>query len=60
MLASEIKVLGTVDGEKAVTISINCLCPLSTVEEMCNALRNDLNNMGSAIDFEIYFKDTDI
>lgn len=60
MLASEIKVVGTVDCEEAVTISINHLCPLSTVEEMCNALRNALNNMGSAIDFEIHFIDTDI
>ena len=60
MLASEIKVLGTVDGAEDVTISINCLCPLSTVEDMCNALRNGLNNIGSEINFEIYFKDLDI
>lgn len=60
MLASEIKVLGTVDGAEDVTISINCLCPMRTVEEICTTLRTALNNMGSEINFEIYFKDLDI
>jgi hypothetical protein len=60
MLTTRVKVLGTVDGEKAVTMTIDCLCPLRTVEEICMALRNSLNGMGSSINFEILFTDEDI
>jgi hypothetical protein len=60
MLASQVKVLGTVDGENALTITIDCLCPLRTVEDVCTALRNGLNGMGSSINFEILFTDEDI
>ncbi len=60
MLATRVKVLGTMDGEKAVTITIDCLCPLRTVEEVCMALRNGLNDTGSSINFEVLFTDEDI
>ena len=60
MLLNDVKIIGTVDGEEAVAITINSLCPLKVVEEMCSALRNGMNNMGSGIDFEISFKDVDI
>jgi hypothetical protein len=60
MLSTKTKIVGYMKGVKVVQMNIDCLCPWETIQKICDMFREDMNDLGDGIDFEVTITDTDI
>jgi hypothetical protein len=53
MLLTSVKIVGTWDDEKVVTLNMSTLCNSETVDKLCELLREEANKFGSGLNFKV-------